>query len=76
VTITIVSGYCVGLSLRYDTGAPNSQYVRTFGTSGTVRSVTLPKHPSPELWTVGTHALDVQDGTASVTASADLEVTP
>jgi prepilin-type N-terminal cleavage/methylation domain-containing protein len=76
VTITIVSGYCVGLSLRYDTGAPNSQYVRTFGTSGTVRSVTLPKHPSPELWTVGTHALDVQDGTASVIASADLEVTP
>jgi prepilin-type N-terminal cleavage/methylation domain-containing protein len=76
VTINIVSGYCVGLSLRYDTGAPNSQYVRIFGDAGTTRSVTLPNHPSPELWSVGTHALDVWDGTPRIIATTNLVVTP
>lgn len=76
VTITIVSGYCVGLSLRYDTGAPNSQYVRPFGDSGTTRSVVLPNHPSPELWAVGPHTLEVRDGTSTTIASTNLTVTP
>jgi len=76
VTINIVSGYCVGLNLRYDTGAPNSQYMRIFGDAGTTRSVTLPNHPSPELWSVGTHALDVWDGTSRIIATTNLEVTP
>jgi len=76
VTINIVSGYCVGLNLRYDTGAPNSQYMRIFGDAGSTRSVTLPNHPSPELWSVGTHALDVWDGTSRIIATTNLEVTP
>jgi prepilin-type N-terminal cleavage/methylation domain-containing protein len=76
VTITIVSGYCVGLALHYDTGAPNGQYVRNFGTSGTTRTVTLPNHPSPELWSAGTKALDVRDGSATVIGTVNLQVTP
>lgn len=75
VTITIVSGYCVGLSLRYITGAPNGQYVRTFSDSGTTRSVVLPNHPSPELWAVGPRVLDVQDSTSKIIASTTLTVT-
>ena len=76
VTITIVSGYCVGLALHYDTGAPNGQYVRNFGTSGTTRTITLPNHPSPELWSVGTKALNVRDSSATVIGTVNLQVTP
>ena len=43
---------------------------------GTTRSVTLPKHPSPELWSVGTHVLEVRDGTSSIIATTNLVVTP
>jgi hypothetical protein len=75
VTITIVSGYCVGLALHYDTGAPNGQYVRNFGDGGTTRSVTLPKHPSPELWSAGTKILEVRDGSARVIGTVNLQVT-
>lgn len=74
-TITIVSGYCVGLALHYDTGAPNGQYVRNFATSGTSRSVTLPKHPSAELWSVGTKVLQVKDSSNLVIGSVNLGVT-
>lgn len=75
VTITIVSGYCVGLALHYDTGAPNGQYVRNFGDVGTTRSVTLPAHPSPELWSAGTKVLAVKDGSSNVIGSVNLQVT-
>jgi hypothetical protein len=76
VTITIVGGYCVGLALHYDTGAANGQYVRNFGDVGTTRTVTLPKHPSPELWSAGTKALDVRDGSSTVIGTVNLQVTP
>lgn len=76
VSITILSGYCVGLSLNYDTGAPNGQYVRNFGSSGTTRSVTLQGHPSPELWSAGTKALSVKDGSSLVIGTVNLQVTP
>jgi prepilin-type N-terminal cleavage/methylation domain-containing protein len=75
VSITIVSGYCVGLALNYDTGAPNGQYVRNFGTSGTMRTVTLPKNPSPELWAAGPHQLVVKDGSGAVLGAVNLQVT-
>ena len=76
VTITIVSGYCVGLALHYDTGAPNGQYVRNFGDFGTTRSVTLPKHPSPELWSSGTKTLDAKTDRHPVIGPVNLPVTP
>ncbi len=75
VTITIVSGYCVGLALHYDTGAPNGQYVRNFSNTGTTRSITLPSHPSPELWSIGTKTLRVKDSSSLVIGSVNLEVT-
>ena len=75
ITITIVSGYCVGLALHYDTGAPNGQYVRNFSNTGTTRSITLPNHPSPELWSTGTKALRVKDSSSLVIGSVNLEVT-
>jgi hypothetical protein len=75
VTITPI-GSCVGLALHYDTGAPNGQYVRNFGNSGPTRSVTLPNHPSPELWSAGTKALNVKDGSSLVIGTVNLEVTP
>lgn len=75
VSITIVSGYCVGLALHYDTGAANGQYVRNFGDAGTTRTVTLPQHPSPELWSAGTKTLDVKDGSATSRGTVDLQVT-
>lgn len=75
VTITIVSGYCVGLNLRYDTGGPNTQSPRTFSDTGTTRSITLPKHNSPELWSVGPHLLEVRDSTSTTIGSTTLTVT-
>ena len=75
ITITIVSGYCVGLALHYDTGAPNGQYVRNFSNTGTTRSITLPNHPSPELWSTGTKTLRVKDSSSLVIGSVNLGVT-
>lgn len=75
VRINVVGGYCVGLALHYDTGAPNGQYVRNFGNSGSTRTVTLPKHPSAELWAAGPHTLDVKDGSSTVIGTATLTVT-
>ncbi|MEO6124367.1 MAG: Ig-like domain-containing protein, partial [Ilumatobacteraceae bacterium] len=76
VTITIQSGYCAGLALHYDTGAPNGKYVRNFPTSGATRSVILPNHPSPELWSSGTKTLLVKDSSSTVIGSVNLGVTP
>jgi hypothetical protein len=75
VTITPI-GSCVGLALHYDTGAPNGQYVRNFGNSGATRTVTLPNHPSSELWSAGTKVLNVKDSSSTVRGTVNLQVTP
>jgi len=49
--------------------------VRNFGDAGTTRTVTLPQHPSPELWSAGTKTLDVKDGSATSRGTVDLQVT-
>ena len=75
VTITIVGGYCVGLALHYDTGAPNGQYVRNFGDIGTTRTMTLPNHPSPELWSTGTRRSRSRTAPSRVIGTVKLVVT-
>jgi hypothetical protein len=75
VTISGLSGYCVGLTLQYDTGAPNNQWVQSFTTS-TPYTVTLKGHPSgTELWATGAHVLYVVDGTKQILKQATLMVT-
>ena len=75
VTISGLSGYCVGLTLQYDTGAPNNQWVRNFGTSAPY-TITLKGHPQgTELWATGTHVLYVKDGNNGVLKQANLVVT-
>ena len=76
VTISGLSGYCVGLTLQYDTGAPNNQWVRNFGTSAPY-TITLEGHPKgTELWVAGTHVLYVKDGYDRLLKQANLVVTP
>ena len=55
VTISGLSGYCVGLTLQYDTGAPNNQWVRNFGPRRRTRSRSRATRSGTELWTTGTH---------------------
>ncbi len=74
VSITIISGYCEGLALYYETGGPNGQSPINFGDVGTTRTVILPSHPSPELWSVGTKTLQVKDSSATVIGSNTLVV--
>lgn len=75
VTISIASGYCVGLTLHYETGAPNGQYVQNFGNMPPY-AVTLLGHPmGTELWAVGPRELVVRDGTGAVLGSRVLTVT-
>ena len=75
VTISGISGYCVGLTLQYDTGAPNNQWVRNFPTSAPY-TVTLEGQPhGTELWSTGTKVLYVKDGSNTVLKQANLVVT-
>jgi len=75
VSITVSSGYCVGLTLQYDTGAPNGQFIQNFGNAAPY-DVTLYGHPQgTELWATGPHQLTVRDGTGAVLASRILTVT-
>jgi prepilin-type N-terminal cleavage/methylation domain-containing protein len=75
VEITLGGGYCVGLTLQYDTGAPNGQYVQNFGNTPPY-VVILKGHPQgTELWSAGTHALEVRDGTGNLLTTATLTVT-
>ncbi len=75
VGITVSSGYCVGLTLQYDTGAPNGQYIQNFGNAAPY-GVTLYGHPQgTELWAAGPHQLTVRDGTGAALASKILTVT-
>jgi hypothetical protein len=74
VTANVVSGYCVGLTLQYDTGAPNGQYVQNLGTSAPYQ-VILKGHPQgTELWVAGPHVLEVRDGADNLLAQTTLTV--
>ncbi len=75
VTITIASGYCVGLTLQYETDGSNEEYVQNFGQSAPY-TVTLEGHPKgTELWGLGTHELSVYDGAANLLGSRTLTTT-
>jgi hypothetical protein len=76
VTVTIdgLSGYCVGITLQYDTGAPNNQWVRSFPTSAPY-TITLEGQPhGTELWSTGTKVLYVKNGSNVVLKQATLVV--
>ena len=76
VLVTVSSGYCVGLTLQYDTGAPNSQYVQNLGNAAPY-DITLYGHPhGTELWALGTHTLEVRDGFDNLLATTTLTVNP
>jgi hypothetical protein len=75
VTIGGLSGYCVGITLQYDTGAPNNQWVRSFPTSAPY-TITLEGQPhGTELWSTGTKVLYVKNGSNVVLNQANLVVT-
>ncbi|MGH9133461.1 MAG: prepilin-type N-terminal cleavage/methylation domain-containing protein [Ilumatobacteraceae bacterium] len=75
VTITLDGGYCVGLTLQYDTGAPNGDYIQNFGDVPPYE-VVLRGHPQgSELWAAGAHDLAVRDGSNALLASTTLTVT-
>ena len=75
VVATVTGGYCVGLTLQYDTGAPNGQYVQSLGDVAPY-DVTLLGHPhGTELWAVGSHVLEVRDGGNNLLAQTTLTVT-
>jgi hypothetical protein len=76
VLVTVSGGYCVGLTLQYDTGAPNSQFVQNLGNAAPY-DVTLFGHPhGTELWTTGSHTLEVRDGFDNLLATTTLTVNP
>jgi hypothetical protein len=75
VTISIASGYCVGLTLQYETGAPNGQYIQNFGNSAPYAVTLLGQPNGTELWASGPHNLVVKDGTGAVLATRTLTVT-
>lgn len=76
VLVTVSGGYCVGLTLQYDTGAPSSQYVQNLGDVAPY-DVTLLGHPhGTELWVTGTHTLEVRDGFDNLLATTTLTVQP
>jgi hypothetical protein len=75
VTISGLSGYCVGLYLKYDTGAPNNQWIRGFPTSAPY-TLELEGHPhGTELWVTGPHVLEVRDGYDRLLKQVTLTVT-
>jgi hypothetical protein len=75
VTISGLSGYCVGLTLQYDTGAPNNQWVQSFSTTSPY-TVTLKGQPQgTELWATGSHLLYVVDGNKQTLKQSTLVVT-
>lgn len=75
VLATVTGGYCVGLTLQYETGAPNGQYVQSLGNAAPY-DVQLLGHPhGTELWAAGTHVLEVRDGFDNLLAQTTLVVT-
>ena len=76
VTATVTGGYCIGLTLQYDTGGPNGQYIQNLGSSAPYQ-VVLKGHPQgTELWTVGPHVLEVRDSFDNLLAQTTLTVQP
>jgi hypothetical protein len=75
VAITVASGYCVGLSLQYDSGGPNALFIQGFGTAAPY-IVTLDGHPhGTELWSLGVHVLSVRDGANNLLGTSTLTTT-
>ena len=75
VTITSASGYCVGLTLQYETDGSNEEYVQNLGESAPY-TVTLEGHPKgTELWGLGAHELSVYDGADNLLGSRTLTTT-
>jgi hypothetical protein len=75
VTITSASGYCVGLTLQYETDGSNEEYVQNLGESAPY-TVTLEGHPKgTELWGLGAHELSVYDGANNLLGSRTLTTT-
>jgi prepilin-type N-terminal cleavage/methylation domain-containing protein len=75
VVATITGGYCIGLTLQYDTGAPNGQYVQNFGDAAPYDVVLLGHPHGTELWATGTKTLSVRDGAGNLLAQTTLVVT-
>ena len=75
VTITIAGGYCVGLTLQYESDGSNEEYIKNFGESAPY-TVTLEGHPrGTELWGLGAHELSVYDGARNLLGSRTLTTT-
>ncbi len=75
VSISVASGYCVGLTLQYETGAPNGQYIQNFGTQAPYTVTLLGQPHGTELWSSGPHELVVRDGTGATLATRILTIT-
>ena len=59
VTVVVESGYCVGLTLEYETGGPNAEHSQNLGDAAPYQ-VRLLSHPQgTELWTTGNKSLNV-----------------
>jgi hypothetical protein len=74
VAVSVASGYCVGLTLQYDSGGPNGQYIRNLGDAAPY-TVTLEKPPGTELWSLGPHVLSVRDGANNLLGTTTLTTT-
>jgi hypothetical protein len=75
VTVEVQSGYCVGLTLQYDTGGPNGQYIQNLGDAAPYQISFLSHPQGTELWSTGTKVLYVYDGTDTLLAATLLEIT-
>jgi hypothetical protein len=73
VEITIASGYCVGLTLQYDSRGPGSQYVQNFGATAPF-IITLDSTGS-EKWSLGSHVLEARDGANNLLWTSTLTTT-
>jgi Tfp pilus assembly protein PilV len=73
VEITIDSGYCVGLTLQYDTQGPGSQYVQNFGSTA-LFIITL-RGTGAEKWSLGSHVLEARDGANNLLGTSTLTTT-
>jgi hypothetical protein len=73
VEIAIASGYCVGLTLQYDSGGSGSQYVQNFGETGPF-IVTL-ESTGAEKWSLGSHVLEARDGANNLLWTSTLTTT-
>jgi hypothetical protein len=75
VSVTEGGGYCVGLTLQYETGGSNGQHLQNL-IGDSPHTLTLLGQPNGnENWTTGSHVLEVFDGSGSLLASTTLTVT-